>query len=271
MPIGGAEDKIKRTTILERFTALAGGAEAHIVVISTASAFGEEVKRIYTDVFSRLGAKTVSTIGPKTREEADDPELVRLVASATGIFMSGGNQLILSTVIAGTTLGAAIQQAHERGVLIGGTSAGASVQSEHMIAFGRSGATPRMRASQLSAGLGLIKYAIIDQHFTQRNRIGRLLSLVAGSPHLLGIGLDEDTAAEINSDHILHVHGRGAVTILDGRDMQTSAATARRAEPLLTSGVILHTLPDGAQFDLRARKLIATQTIPPSPLAKPVD
>lgn len=265
MPIGGAEDKVRESVILARVTELAGGSAARIVVITTASAFGAEVKKVYSDVFGRLGAHAVETISPKTREAADDQNLVDLIDQATGVFMSGGNQLVLSTVVAGTQLGAAIHHAHERGAVVAGTSAGASVQSEHMIAFGRSGATPRMRSSQLSAGLGLVPDAIIDQHFTQRNRIGRLLSLVSGSPHLLGLGLDEDTAAEIRPDQILHVLGRGVATILDGRDMQTSYATARRSQPLLASGVILHALPAGAQFDLRARKLVATHTVDPSP------
>jgi cyanophycinase len=132
-----------------------------------------------------------------------------------------------------------------------------------MIAFGRSGATPRQRMSQLSGGLGLVQGAIVDQHFAQRNRYGRLLSLVAQSPGLLGIGVDEDTAAVVRGSH-LEVVGRGAVTIFDGTRITSNAHNAKRSEPILASGVVLHVLPATATFDLQNRVLLSYGLQPPA-------
>jgi cyanophycinase len=146
----------------------------------------------------------------------------------SGIFMTGGNQLKLSSLITGTPFGDGISEAYQRGVAVGGTSAGASILAEHMIAFGTGGATPKQRMSQLSAGLGLIQGVVIDQHFEQRNRYGRLLSLVAQSPSLLGLGIDEDTAAVIRDGSRLEVIGRGAVTVVDGQHVISNAFAAKR-------------------------------------------
>jgi cyanophycinase len=259
--IGGAEDKLKKRSVLRRFVAAAGGAEARIVVVPTASALGPEIIEVYAAVFGALGAKEVAAVRPETRADADDPASAGALDRATGIFMTGGNQLKLSAVVAGTAFGEAIRAAHRRGVTVGGTSAGASILAEHMIAFGRPGSTPRQRMSQLAAGLGLVSQAIIDQHFAQRNRYGRLLSLVAQSPALLGIGVDEDTAAIIDGD-LLRVAGRSVVTILDGSRSVSNAHSARRSAPLLVSGVQLHVLPEGAVFDLAARELVSAGVQP---------
>jgi cyanophycinase len=259
--IGGAEDKLKKRSVLRQFVAAAGGDEARIVVVPTASALGPEVVDVYVAVFGALGAKEVAAVRPETRVEADDPATVGALDRATGIFMTGGNQLKLSAVVAGTAFGEAIRTANAHGVSVGGTSAGASILAEHMIAFGRPGSTPRQRMGQLAAGLGLIPQAIVDQHFAQRNRYGRLLSLVAQSPALLGIGIDEDTAAIIEGD-LLRVAGRSVVTIIDGSRTVSNAHSAQRSAPLLVSGVQLHVLPEGAVFDLATRALVSTGAEP---------
>ena len=176
---------------------------------------------------------------------------------ATGIFMTGGNQLRLSSVIGGTGLGRAIIDRHRHGVIVAGTSAGASAISSHMVAFGTSGTTPKQRMTQMSAGLGLLPGVIIDQHFEQRNRIGRLLALVAQSPALLGMGIDEDTAALVTPAGMMEVLGKGSVTILDPAKLQTDAYEVKRHKPIMVSGVILHSLPSGYRFDLRQRRLRA--------------
>ena len=259
--IGGAEDKLKKRSVLRQFIAAAGGDEARVVVVPTASALGPEVVDVYAAVFGALGAKEVTAVRPETRVEADDPATVATLDRATGIFMTGGNQLKLSAVVAGTAFGEAIRASNARGVAVGGTSAGASILAEHMIAFGRPGSTPRQRMGQLAAGLGLIPQAIVDQHFAQRNRYGRLLSLVAQSPALLGIGIDEDTAAIIEGDR-LRVAGRSVVTIIDGSRTVSNAHSAQRSAPLLVSGVQLHVLPEGAVFDLATRALVSTGVEP---------
>ncbi|MFB6722341.1 cyanophycinase [Kribbella sp. NPDC056345] len=261
--IGGAEDKLKKRTVLQEFVEAAGGSKARIVVVPTASALGQDVVDVYHALFAALGAQSVVGVRPENREDADDPAFIAPLHDATGIFMTGGNQLKLAGVVTGTAFGRAVTAAHARGAAVGGTSAGASILAEHMIAFGRSGATPRQRMSQLSNGLGLVQGAIVDQHFAQRNRYGRLLSLVAQSPGLLGIGVDEDTAAVVRGTH-LEVVGRGAVTIFDGSRITSNAHHASRSEPLLASGVVLHVLPATATFDLQARVLLSYGAQPPA-------
>ncbi|HSE70661.1 MAG TPA: cyanophycinase [Nocardioidaceae bacterium] len=259
LAIGGAEDKLGKRTILKTFLALAGGPDARIAVVPTASSLGPEVIEVYDALFRRLGAKDVIAARPESREEANSPEMVARLDGVTGIFMTGGNQLKLSAVVNGTAFGDAIRDAHERGVVIAGTSAGASIQSSHMVAFGSGGGTPKQRMTQLAAGLGLMQDCVIDQHFNQRNRYGRLLMLVAQNPSLLGVGVDEDTAAIVtveDGEQILRVAGRGAVSIFDGTNVVSNAHEARKTAPLLASGVILHVLPDDAVFNLTRRALV---------------
>ncbi|MGI8577831.1 MAG: cyanophycinase [Nocardioidaceae bacterium] len=258
--IGGAEDKLKRRTVLRHFVAACGDHSAHIAVIPTASSLGPEIVEIYSALFEHLGAAKVNAIRPESRQEADDPALAARLHDVTGIFMTGGNQLKLSAIINGTLFGEAIRAAHRRGVTIGGTSAGASIQSSHMVALGPGGSTPKQRMTQLASGLGLLHGCVIDQHFAQRNRYGRLLMLVAQSPDLLGIGVDEDTAAVVTDGHRVEVIGKGAVTIIDGEHMTSTAHDAKRTEPLMISNARLHVLPAGARFDLVTRGLVAVGT-----------
>jgi cyanophycinase len=255
--IGGAEDKLRQRQILARFVSLAGGPEARVAVVSTASSLGDEATELYASLFHQFGIPDVRGLRPLTREDANDPQAVELVADATGIFMTGGNQLRLSSVIGGTLLGRTIVDRHRHGVIVAGTSAGASAISSHMVAFGTSGTTPKQRMTQMSAGLGLLPGVVIDQHFEQRNRIGRLLALIAQSPALLGMGIDEDTAALVSPAGVLEVIGKGSVTILDPAKIQTDAYEVKRHRPMMVSGVILHSLPSGYRFDLRKRRLLA--------------
>jgi cyanophycinase len=255
--IGGAEDKLRQRQILGRFVALAGGPDAKLAVISTASSLGDEATELYRSLFHQLGITDVRGIRPLTRDDANRPEIAEAVSDATGIFMTGGNQLRLSSVIGGTMLGRAIVDRHKRGTVVAGTSAGASAISTHMVAFGTSGATPKQRMTQMSAGLGLISGLIIDQHFEQRNRLGRLLALVAQSPSLLGIGIDEDTALLVGPSGVAEVIGKGSVTILDPARLQTDAYEVKRHRPIMVSGVTLHSLPSGYRFDLKRRRLLA--------------
>ncbi|QNN52867.1 cyanophycinase [Nocardioides mesophilus] len=267
MAIGGAEDKLGRRTILNHFVTLAGGSDARIVVVPTASSLGPEIVEVYDALFRRLGAGEVMVARPESREEAEDPELVARLDNATGVFMTGGNQLKLSAIVNGTAFGEALKAAHRRGVVVAGTSAGASIQSSHMVAFGTGGSTPKQRMTQLAAGLGLVRDVVIDQHFGQRNRYGRLLMLVAQSPQLLGIGIDEDTAAVITEEdgrELLRVIGKGVVTIFDGRAIVSNAHEARRTAPLLASGVVMHVLPAGSLFDL-ATKALVREPVPVDP------
>jgi cyanophycinase len=259
--IGGAEDKIRDRVILSRFVALAGGGEARIAVVATASSFAAEVAERYRAVFTDLGAARVDPILAQARPAANDETHAALVDGATGVFLTGGNQLRLSSTIGGTRLSRAIEERHHAGAVVAGTSAGASALSTHMIAFGASGLTPKLRMAQISAGLGLLPGVIIDQHFQQRNRLGRLLALVAQNPSLLGIGVDEDTAGVVTPDHVFEVIGRGSVTIVDGTAAETDAWEVTGHRPLMISNVVMHSLPAGYRFDLRRRVRIATPAL----------
>jgi cyanophycinase len=259
--IGGAEDKVRDRVILARFAQLAGGPDARIAVIATASSFGVEAGERYKAIFTELGARDVYPLNTTTRAQANDEHAAALIGQSTGIFMTGGNQLRLSSMLGGTRLATAIMEQFRGGAVVAGTSAGASAVSSHMIAFGASGATPKHRMAQIAAGLGLLPGVIVDQHFQQRNRLGRLLSLIAQNPMLLGLGVDEDTAGVVGPDQVMEVIGRGSITVVDGAGSDTDAWEIRGHRPLMISGVVLHSLPAGYRFDLRRRTRVADSTV----------
>src|SRR5207244_1845274 len=255
--IGGAEDKVRDRVILSRFVSLAGGRDATIAVISTASSLGAEAGARYRAVFEELGVATVRPLHAVTRAQANDETAALTVRGATGIFLTGGNQLRLSSTLGGTRLADAILERFRNGAVVAGKSAGASAMSSHMIAFGASGATPKHRMAQIAAGLGMLPGVIIDQHFQQRNRLGRLLSLIAQNPSLLGLGVDEDTAGIVGPDHVMEVVGRGSITIVDGSGSETDAWEVGGHRPIMISNVVLHSLPAGYRFDLETRTRVA--------------
>jgi len=257
MIIGGAEDKVRDRVILGRFVELAGASDGIVVVISTASSLGFVAGERYREIFTGLGIGTVRPLHAMTRTQANDEGYVRQVRDATGVFLTGGNQLRLSSTIGGTLLADAVLERFRQGAVVAGTSAGASAMSSHMIAFGASGGTPKHRMAALAAGLGVLPSVIVDQHFQQRNRYGRLLSVIAQNPSLLGLGVDEDTAGVVGPDGVMEVIGRGSVTIIDGASAETDAWEVKGHRPVMISGVILHALPSGYKFDLRHRQRIS--------------
>jgi cyanophycinase len=259
--IGGAEDKFRDRVILNRFVTLAGGTEATIAVISTASSLGTEAGERYRQIFGELGVQRVQPLHALTRAQSNDATSARTVGDATGIFLTGGNQLRLSSTIGGTRLAEAVMERFRHGAVVAGTSAGASAMSTHMIAFGASGATPKQRMATIAAGLGVLPGVIVDQHFQQRNRLGRLLSLIAQNPSLLGLGIDEDTAGVVGPDGVMEVIGRGSVTVVDGAAAETNAWEVRGHKPVMISGVVLHSLPSGFRFDLRRRQMVTAPNL----------
>jgi cyanophycinase len=254
--IGGAEDRTGSRVVLREFVRLAGGDGVRVAVVATASSLGDEILDEYERVFRELGVADVVRLRPASRAEADDLGLVDMLDGVDAVFMTGGNQLKLTQVIGGTRFGDAVRSAYGRGALVGGTSAGASAVSEHMIAFGDETDAPRQGVTASAAGLGLLPDVIVDQHFAQRNRYGRLLSLVARSPRLLGLGVDEDTAAVVHGGRLLDVVGSGCVFLADGSNAVSDAHLAELGAPLMVSGVVVHTLPAGSKFDLAARRLV---------------
>ena len=255
IPIGGAEEKVRDAAILRRFARLCGGHDARIVVIPTASML-EDTGARYEAIFSGFGIDQVCSLPFVDRADCEKPEWLDTLSEATGVFMTGGNQLRLSTTIGGTSVAEMLRERNANdGLHVGGTSAGAAFLCEHMIAYGDEGATPSSDMVTLAPGLGLTQTAIIDQHFRQRGRLGRLLTALAYNPRPIGIGLDEDTAAFIAPDDTLDVAGSGAITVVDPSGIEYSSMdSARRHDPVCIIGVRLHVLIDGAHYNIVTRQ-----------------
>jgi cyanophycinase len=253
VPIGGAENKENDRLILERFVRVSGGAVADIVVIPTASRVHETGPR-YEQLFRDIGAARVTAMDFDTRRDCQERGRLERLEQASGIFFTGGNQLRLTTLLGGTPVAKVIRACNARGVTVGGTSAGASILSEHMIAAGDEGSTIIAGSVRLAAGLGLTNRFIIDQHFRQRDRLGRLLTAIAYNPFAVGIGLDEDTAAFIGPDETIEVEGTGGVTIVDSSEVSYSSIDeVTDGRPACMLGLRLHVLVAGATFNLHTR------------------
>ena len=257
IPIGGAEDKENAPAILRRFVMLAaeaGGGRADIVVIPTASQLRNTGAR-YERIFSELGAARVTALDFDTRRDCDEPGRLDRLRQASAVFFTGGNQLRLGTLLGGTPVARAVRTLNAAGGPVAGTSAGAAFISEHMIAFGDEGSTPIAGSVRLAPGLGLTNRFVIDQHFRQRDRLGRLLTALAYNPFAVGIGLDEDTAAFISPDNTVHVEGSGGITVVDAAEVQFSSMdSVGEGRPVCLLGVKLHILTQGATFNLHTRQ-----------------
>jgi cyanophycinase len=250
IPIGG---KLLAPTILERFIALSGGASSQIAVIPTASS-EPDMGTFFERVFRRHGVTAVKALNFDRRSDCDDADWLEWLGDATGVFLTGGNQLKLSTILGGTPVAKLLRVLNAKGVHIAGTSAGAAYLSEHMIAFGDEGSTPRAGMVTMCAGLGLTNRIIVDQHFRQRDRMGRLLTALSYNPFCIGLGVDEDTAAFIGPDETLEVIGSSAVTVVDPANVEfTSVAEAKPGDTITIIGARIHILGEGSAFNLHTR------------------
>ncbi len=255
--IGGKENKERDPEILERFVQLCsryGG--PRIGVVTTASVEGQALFNLYFRAFRRLGVPQIDALNVDRRVEASDPALDQRLGELTGIFFTGGDQLRITSTLGGSRFHQILLQRHrDAGLTVGGTSAGASMMSHTMIVEGDANESPTKNTVKMAAGMGLWNGTVIDQHFSQRGRIGRLLSAVAQNPDLLGIGLDENTAIEVRLEEaMLTVWGESTVTVADGRAIKdTNASESNDSQPLALTGVILHVLPKGYEMDLTTR------------------
>jgi cyanophycinase len=255
LAIGGAEDKWRDRIILRRFVEMSGGSQAHIAVIPTASripAAGDQ----YREIFGELGVQSVDVLDIQDRDDSDNPEIVERLAKATGVFLTGGNQVRLARILSRTRAADEIVRLNRGGVPVAGTSAGASVMSTVMVAGGQSGPTPRKKMAKLSRGLGLIDSVIIDQHFTERNRVSRLVAMVSYNPGLIGVGIDEDTAALISPEGVIEVIGRGSVLIVDGSNMETDIEHVNGTTPPTISNALIHFVAEGGRYSLDERNVV---------------
>jgi cyanophycinase len=266
MPIGGAEETEPGGEILERFVELAGGKKARIAIIPTASDDPQRSGEGYATLFRKMGAKEADWLRVERREDANADAALSLLRDATGIYITGGDQARLVRLLVGTLVMECIRMRNADGVIVAGTSAGASILSALMMAGGTgvggdsNGSAARKGMVDVVAGFGLLQDIIIDQHFSQRGRMGRLLSVFAGTPGLIGIGLDEDTAVLIDREGTLETLGSNMVTIVDGRDTISDYFDRQEGEILTITGSSLHVLARGRRFDLDVRRVIDMDT-----------
>jgi cyanophycinase len=258
MAIGGAMRP--DGAVLAKFYAQCGGCSGHVVILPTASGDAEAGER-EAAALQVLGLQAAPVILPvRSREQAQRDEYIQIIENASGIFLCGGNQMRLTALMAGTSLLAAIRRAYQNGCTVAGTSAGAAALSAVMMAYGQSGQAPRHGIVQLAPGLGLIDEVIFDQHFNQRNRLGRLIYVVTTTPSLLGIGVDENTAALFNEGQVIAI-GAGGVTIVDGSQLSDSTtAELEKGQLAAFSKIELHLLTAGSKYDISTRKATLDKT-----------
>lgn len=256
MPIGGAEETEPGGEILQRFLDLAGGNKARIAVIPTASQEAQRSGEGYVKLFREMGAARADWTRIAGRDDAQGGPALDLIENATGIFITGGDQARLVAILAGTHIMEAIRAAHARGVVVAGTSAGASILGAHVMVPGKgiNGETAaRKGMMDTVAGFGLLQDVIVDQHFSERGRMGRLLAVFAANPGLLAVGLDEDTAVVIDGGGMLETLGSGMVTLIDGRTTVSDYFDREDGELLSVTGSSLTVLGPGRHFDLVRR------------------
>lgn len=248
--IGGAEDKKDKKEIL-KYVSEQIKVDDLLVIATVASECPSEVIKEYKSIFKGLGMKNLKELYVNGRDECSDKEKIEVVKDAKLIFFTGGDQLRITSILGGTLLYKQLKKSFDKGCVYVGTSAGASVVSETMVVQGEDEKSPSKCYVNMCKGLGLLKDIIVDQHFAQRGRIGRLLAMVAQNPENIGIGIDEDTAIVINNKSVLEVIGSGAIYIIDGRDITYSNVSEQEYEELLSMyDVKLHVLTPGKKYDL---------------------
>jgi cyanophycinase len=252
--IGGAEDKEGDCKILREFLRCAGGTKAHIVIMTAATSLPGEVGDNYIRVFERLGAEDVRVLDTQTPEDANNPEYLEAIEQATGIFFTGGDQARIISCLKDTKLDAAMHKRYSEGIIIGGTSAGAAMMPDMMIIEGDSETNPRVDVVAMGPGMGFLPDVVIDQHFAQRGRLGRLVTALLLQPAVLGFGIDENTAILVSGDE-LEVIGENAVTVIDESEKLHDNIDGRlKDEGLAICGAKLHILPHGYRFNLKTRQ-----------------
>jgi cyanophycinase len=252
--IGGHEErdpKGDRTILKEIARRVAGG---KLVLATIASHQPEGYFEEYQRGFEGLGIGELVELYLEDRSEAEADEKLAILDDAAGIFFSGGDQLRITSQLGDTPIERKVMALHRRGGVVAGTSAGATVMSETMLVRGTSSETHRIGDLHMAPGLGLLRDVIIDQHFAERGRFGRLLGAVAHNPRVLGIGIDEDTAAIVDDDELRAI-GSGAVYIVDAQHVTHSNVAEARPERVLSiHGVRVHVLGTGDSLDLATRR-----------------
>lgn len=253
--IGGAEDKYNERRILKKFLELAGGEKAEILILPVASDFPEFAADVYTQAFRNLGVANPRVLRATSRQDVIQANVEKLLEGVTGVFMTGGDQMRLVSLLGGSKLAEKLRGlVRNTKIVMAGTSAGAAAMSTTMIVRGEASSHPHKNAVKLSPGLGFLKNIIIDQHFSERGRISRLITAVSYNPYNLGIGVDENTAIILNGDGILEVFGQGSTTIVDGSAISfNEIAEVSDNEAFSICGVQFHVLRDGLVYNYLER------------------
>lgn len=255
--IGGAEDTSGDGDILQMFVDLAGGKDARIAIIPAASEEPQESGDGYRSLFKEMGVTEIEVLQFQTREAAGKEAALEPLRWATGVFMTGGDQNRLADIIIGTPVHDCLKEHNTVGQVVAGTSAGAAILASHMIQGGEGGASPRKGMVNLTEGLGLLPNTIIDTHFDERGRTGRLIACHAVHTDLISLGLDEDTAAIVDWDMVMSVAGAGTVMIVDGSSVKSDIEQLEDDDaPVMVNGIEIHTITSRYTFDLRARKFV---------------
>lgn len=256
--IGGAEDKVHGREILHTFFARAGAGEARIAIIPSASREPAVLGERYRQIFEEMGCAVVKVLDIRDREQSSAPEIYSYIQDCTAVFLTGGDQLRLCGLLADTPLMEKVRlRVHNGEITLAGTSAGAAVMGHHMIAGGGSGESPNRSLVDMATGLGMIPEIIVDQHFHNRNRMGRLMSAIAAHPDRLGIGIDEDTCAMFEGDGLLEVMGKGTVTIVDpGQMSYTNQPLVGATDPISIHNLRVHILSYGDRYHLHKRSIL---------------
>lgn len=249
--IGGAEDKEGDKEILKRVCGFINKENDSILVATIATEYPKEALKKYKDVFMKLGVKNINGLDINNRVEAFEEKNIKAVKEASLIFFTGGDQLRITSMVGGTPIYDALKDASKKGCIIVGTSAGASVMSDTMIVQGEDENSPRKCTLNMAPGLGFVENVMIDQHFDQRGRIGRLLTGIAQNPEVLGVGIDEDTAIIVTDEGIAEVIGSGAVYFVDGSGITHSNVSEQHGDEVLSMyNVKLHVLKEGNKFNI---------------------
>ncbi|HEX8248907.1 MAG TPA: cyanophycinase [Pyrinomonadaceae bacterium] len=249
------EDSLK---IIEKFLELSGGInKARIILMTVATDNPEDARRRYEEVFERLKFKNFEVVDIADRSESYDETILEKIKTATGLYFTGGNQLHVTALTGGTPLHNLILDKFSKGLTIGGTSAGAMMMSSMTLLSGTSDTAPRLSDLDVAPGMELLERSIIDTHFSQRGRHGRLLSSVAHNPQIIGIGIDERTAILVEGDEF-EVIGEGAVTVICAKNsMHTNLPYLKSDETIAIFGVNFHVLSEGYKYDLVKREPIS--------------
>ncbi len=268
IPIGGNEDKgfgetedyildFVKDGILSRVVRESGGLDSNVVVIPTASRIPEEVGQNYISAFNKLGCKNVVVLDIREREQSEDPKNIQHIQNANCIMFSGGDQSRIVDIIGQTAMHRLMKHRfqNER-IVIAGTSAGAMCMSSEMIAGGSSAEAMHKGAVDMREGMGFIPGLIIDSHFIKRGRFGRLAEAVAKHPHLLGIGLAEDTGVIIENNNKLRIIGSGMVIVFDPATLtHNNVEILPENMPITMANLTVHVLANSDSFTLDDKQI----------------